>query len=183
MMGNERTPDVATVLIDRVDGGVTVLRFVVTEYRPTTPEERAAGAGNRVAVWTREATPENIAAEIAKSSSAWLPEWQPTGWRVVPNDTVNESTDRGFRDAWVHRDGKIEHDMEKVRAMHLDRLRAQRDLDLQALDREWTRATGQKKQKEADQVEAQRQALRDMPERVRPLLDKAVTVDDVKRIA
>lgn len=177
-----RTPDVVTVAVTRVDGGLTILRIVTTEFRPTTPEERAIGLGPRVANWTIDPTPQYVESIIAKHN--WQGPLAPVSWRFVPNDFVVETTDRTYRDAWKD-DGPgkgIGHDMPKVRTIHLERLRGKRDRKLEELDKTWMRATGQGKKQEADAVEAERQRLRDGPVVWQAQLAVAQTVDEVRRV-
>lgn len=71
--------------------------------------------------------------------------------------------DRIFRDAWTLVEGRVTVDLAKARSVLLAKIRQARGPALAELDREWMRAMGQKRQKDADDVEAKRQALRDLP--------------------
>src|SRR6187402_2835721 len=85
-------PDVITIAISRADGGTSIKRMLFIKGR--------------------EPTTEDIEAEIAKRPHMF------TGatWEIVPNDYVDENTDRTFRNAWVHGKGhkKPGHDMPKA---------------------------------------------------------------------
>jgi hypothetical protein len=84
-----------------------------------------------------------------------------------------------YREAWRQSAGKISHDMNIARNIHMDKIRKIRDVQLRRVSiRDWMKATGQKKQKDADDIETQRQALRDLPQTFD--LTKAQTVDDLK---
>jgi hypothetical protein len=180
MVDDFRKPDVVTVAVTRVDGGLTVLRVVTTEYRPTTEEEKAAGLGERIANWTIDPTPNYINGIIAKHD--WQGDQKPVSWKLVPNDILNENIDRSFRDAWKESNGKIDHDFDKVHKIHLARLREQRATMLENLDGEWMRAVGQGETDEAKAIEAERQKLRDFPQVVQPRLNSAKTMEEIKAI-
>lgn len=82
--------------------------------------------------------------------------------RIVEDTEI--PADRTFRQAWTDTGSAIVCDMPKARTIHLDRIRAARQPELDRLDREWMKAVGQKNQAAADSIEAQRQALRDLPQ-------------------
>ena len=130
--------------------------------------------------WTREANKEEIEKEIAKSSVSFDKEKLPIkNWRIIKEKDIPK--DRTFRNAWVD-DGKITHDMVKVREIHLDHIREARIPLLAQKDKEWMRATGQDNTQEAEKIEAERQALRDIPQTIMPDLEKAKTPEEVKII-
>jgi hypothetical protein len=159
------------------DGSLSVMQFMVTGRSPTLPLG-AAWINQGTENWRREPTDAAIGAEIAKAfqASAVSPvSWRIVGWQGVP-------ADRSFRDAWVDTNGTITHDMAKARSIHLARLRAKRDQDLADLDGPWMKAVGQKDKTEEERIEAERQALRDLPQRVQPLLDAAQTVGELKLV-
>lgn len=91
-------------------------------------------------------------------------------------------TDRSFRNAWVRGGGGMAVDMAKARVIHTDRLRTQRVPVLEELDRQWMRATGQNKVRDAEAIEAKRQALRDIPEKYKSRIDGAKTSEDLLAI-
>lgn len=126
----------------------------------------------------RTPTDQAINAEIARSSF----DRQPIGWRRL-NSRAEVPSDRTYRDAWTDsmRQGII-HDMGKARALHLGFLRVERAGVMEQLDRDFTRALGQKRPTEADAIEAKRQALRDMPVTLGPAIEAAQTVNDLKLI-
>lgn len=81
-------------------------------------------------------------------------------------EDVTFPSDKEFRAAWKSTPGKIEVDMPKARLIHMDRIRVARDAELEEKDKLWMRAMGQKDQVLADAIEAERQALRDIPQTV-----------------
>lgn len=91
-------------------------------------------------------------------------------------------SDRTFRAAWTAAAGTVTVDMPKARAIHLDRIRAEREVALAALDVEFSKAIGAKDQAAADAVEAKRQALRDLPASVASILNAAATPEALKAI-
>ncbi len=110
-------------------------------------------------------------------------EVQKCGLEVASYRRVEEAdvpTDRTFRNAWTDTKQAIAIDMEKAKAIHLERIRHARTPELAALDIEWMKAMGQKNQLAADRIEAQRQALRDLPTTLN--LDKATTPDELKAL-
>lgn len=72
--------------------------------------------------------------------------------------------DRYFRNSWKYENGKVSVDMAKAKDFHLSKIREARDRQLEKLDKDFNKYFGQKKQQLADQVEAQRQQLRDIPQ-------------------
>jgi len=153
--------------------GVVVVTFITHGRSPSLPSG-ASWLDSAEGYWHRPATDANIAAELARSMPGSPP------WRRITRADL--PTDREFRNAWSDDGRAIGHDMSKARGLHLERLRADRVPRLEALDREWSRATGQKRTAEATRIEAERQALRDMPTRVQPALDAAQTIGDLRTV-
>lgn len=82
----------------------------------------------------------------------------------VPYQEIDDvPASRVFRDAWKLNGRSVEVDMPKARLVHLNNIRIERQPILERLDKDWMRAAGQKRQKDADAIEAKRQALRDLP--------------------
>jgi len=85
--------------------------------------------------------------------------------RSIPEDAINAHyisdenipQDYYFRDAWAHNftDKKIEVDMPKAQEIHMTRIREARDRALEILDIETMKG---------NDVQAQKQALRDIPQ-------------------
>ena len=69
-----------------------------------------------------------------------------------------------WRDCWRWDSRGVAVDMPLARAQRLNELRAERDGRLAKLDGQWMRAMGQKNSTEADNIEAKRQLLRDIPQ-------------------
>lgn len=108
--------------------------------------------------------------------------------RHVPLDAVDIKiieeidlpSDRTFRNAWTYDGQRVCVDMPKARTLHLDRIRQARKPVLDQLDKDWMRAMGQRKQAEADTIEAQRQVLRNLPQTLD--LTQATTAEELKAI-
>jgi hypothetical protein len=174
-----RTPDVVTVAVSRRDGGVTVLRVIVTEYvpDPSDPTQRL--------VWKHyEPTPEYVDTLIARyvADGHWIGPLAPVSWRFVPNEYVTDQTDRTFRDAWQDDpDGvaPLVH-MPTAREIHRERLRQLRRPVLEWLDVEYVRADehGDIVQKQA--IARRKQALRDVT--ADPAIDAAETPNALQRV-
>lgn len=176
---NYRQPDVVTVAVSRVDGGVTVLRVIENEYEPDPRSE----SGRRVRKHY-DVTPAYVESLIAQyvRDGAWQGGQLPTGWRFVPNDYVDEQTDRTFRNAWKDAPGrgKPDVDMPKAREIHRERLRRLRTPLLEQLDADYMRADESGDQQEKRRVAAQKQALRDVP--ADPRIDAAQTPEELKAV-
>ena len=159
-----------------------VMEFQCGPMRSETLPVGAVWIPDKPGHWTREATDANLFAEITKSFPAvdtnGLPMPQPVSYKIVRRDEL--PTDRTYRDAWEHDGIKVQHNMPKARAIHLAHLRQARVDKLGALDAEWMKATGQNKKQDADAIEAQRQALRDLPTTL--ALDAATTVEALKAL-
>lgn len=104
----------------------------------------------------------------------------------VPADAINlQVLDRAelpadtyFRNAWEIKAGKIEVAKPKARAIHMEQIRRARVKELERLDRDWMRASGQKKNAEADAIESKRQKLRDIPQTAN--LERFESLDELK---
>lgn len=90
---------------------------------------------------------------------------------VSPVEVKREDVpqDRYFRDAWKINNGKIEIDVTKARAIKLDKLRRQRNERLAELD----------KRKYGQEYDAERQALRDLPQTIN--LDSITDIEELKQ--
>jgi hypothetical protein len=157
------------IAIKFADGTVGIMGFVTAEYF----------ADGKTIRWSKDPTADNIEAEIARTAFD-IGKLPHAGWRFIDPKTL--PADREFRNAWVDDGRAITHDMDKARALCIERLRLARNEKLDALDKDWMRASGQKDQAEADAVEAERQVLRDFPADIAAALDAAATVEDLKAI-
>ena len=173
-------PDVKTVAVTRVDGGVTVLRLIETEYCAPTPSERALGAPERRVLVRHDITPERVEEIISKYK--WKDWKKHASWRFVDNDYVDEATDRTYRNAWKDAPGrnKPDHDMPKARDIHREILRQKRAASLETLDVEYQRADEAGDQQKKRDIAAQKQKLRDVTSH--PRIEAAATVDDLKAL-
>jgi hypothetical protein len=168
----------AVVTLD--DGTCAILSFLTLGRGPVLPRGATWEDFER-GWWRREATEENLFDEVLRMFPAGVdsegkPLPRPTNIRRIADGDI--PSDRTYRDAWIDAGSKIDHDMAKARAVHLNRVRHARAVKLETLDRDWMRATGQNKKQEADSIEARRQALRDLPKTLD--VDAARTIDELK---
>ena len=98
---------------------------------------------------------------------------------VIIDDTMIPE-DRTFRDAWEIKGKNLIINMDKAKAILLDRIRQVRNIKLDLLDKDWMAAYGQGKTQLASQIEAQRQVLRDIPQTIN--LNAAANADELKAI-
>lgn len=159
-------PDVVTVAVTRVDGGLTVVRVITTEYGVDGPH------------WTVKPTTLYIQSVLDKYG--WTGDEAIVSWRVVPNDFVNEQTDRTFRNAWKDGEAKPAVDMPKAREIQRDRLREIRIPLLDALDIAYQRADETGDVNEKIRIVREKQRLRDLP--ADPRIEAAQTPEDLKEI-
>jgi hypothetical protein len=170
-------PDVVTVAVSRVDGGVTIMRVIKTSYRKPLEGE----GSERVIRREVDVTPEYIERQIQRhvEGGNWIGDFAPTTWRIVPNDYLDDTNLPDYRDAWKDTGkGKPEHDMVKARDIHRARLRKIRGNYLDALDADYMRAdeAGDNQTKKA--VAAKKQKFRDVTEH--PAIEAAQTVEELK---
>jgi len=171
--------DQVVVAITMDTGEVATMAFLLRGCSPTLPfgavwEDAARG------IWRREATNENLFAEIEK---AFQPDEQgrraytPVAYALI--DRANIPADASYRQAWRFDKGTgFSHDMTVAREIHLHNLRAVRAQALQDLDGEWMKAFATGNRQEAEAIEAKRQALRDAPTTLN--IDKATTIEELK---
>jgi hypothetical protein len=172
-------PDVVTVAVTRVDGGVTVMRVIKASYRKPAENEGT----ERVAYRTVDVTPEYIDWQISRhvDGGNWIGPYAPVSWEIVPNDYIDENTDSTYRNAWKHTGkGKPEHDMTKAREIHRDRLRMARGNHLEALDVEYMRADEDGDAQAKKVVGEKKQKLRAITEDDR--IEAAATVEELKAL-
>ncbi len=109
----------------------------------------------------------------------------------VATQVVEQSevpSDRTFREAWEVGEG-VEVSMPKARAIHMQRIRAERNGRFKALDAEFAKQDALARYgndtnaaTKAAEAEAKRQALRDIPQRVQPGVDAATTPEELKAV-
>ena len=151
------------LLLRCVDDSVIVMAFILED-------------GHEI---KKEGTTEEIDLEISRASLGFDPARLPIiGWKEIEDES--DLFNREFRNAWENKGGgRISHNMPKARAIHLDRIRAARDNALSKKDPEWMRAIGQNKKKDADDIEAERQILRDLPDTWGAAIEGAETVEEL----
>ena len=113
---------------------------------------------------------------LAKSESRAV----PVGAERVVIDSSEIPSDRTFRNAFRLNSGKVEVDMPEARKIHLSRLRELRDQKLREKDVEWSRALAKGETADAQAVEDDRQALRDLPPKAMAAMRAIETPDDLK---
>lgn len=92
--------------------------------------------------------------------------------------SLNVPQDRSFRAAWQFNGDAVEVDMVTAKAIHKDKLRAERKPLLDALDVEFMRTLEQGQATTA--ITAKKQALRDITDDIR--IDAAATPEDLKAL-
>jgi hypothetical protein len=160
----------APIAVTRADGGVSILNIITHFIRQPMAED--------VPVIDLEdgAVPERIVRE--ELEKAFRP-GEVVSWRQIRAEDIPSAH---YRDAWIDTGSAITHDMGKARAMLLADLRTSRIEQLDALDRDWMRATGRGQAAEAARVESERQRLRDLPATLNEQIEAATTVDQLRAI-
>lgn len=144
------------IVFNRADGGITIRNPALAERKTGESEvDFLARIADAHPVKTGE-----IARTVIEKASA--------------------PTDYSYRDAWTFGAQKFGVDMPKAREIQRDRLRRDRAPLMAALDVEWSRAMAKGDATVAQEVEAKRQALRDLP--ANPAIDAALTPDALKLI-
>ena len=108
------------------------------------------------------------------SASKWTPV------NITEVDLSEIPSDRSYRNAWVVKDGKIDHDMDRAKELHKDKLRNDRAPLLAKLDLEISKALSQGRNQDVVRHEAERQRLRDVT--AKPEIAAAKNIDDLKKI-
>jgi hypothetical protein len=102
--------------------------------------------------------------------------------REMPIEAI--PTDRSYRGAWADTTPEltIDIDMVKAREIHLQRIRIKRNDELSKLDVEVMKAQDIGDTEKLAQIRQRKQELRDLPTTLRPTLDAANSVDELKAI-
>lgn len=101
----------------------------------------------------------------------------PSGMTGLIVDVSAIPTDRSFRNAWKQNGREIEHDMNKAREIHRNRIRDARAPKLAELDIAIQREL-EKPKPNTSVIAAQKQVLRDIT--ASPEIDSATTVEELK---
>ncbi len=166
------------VAITLSDGQLALMSFC-TRGRGSVLPEGAQWAEGAPGMWVREPSNENLFSEICRTFCD--PKYpQAVKYRVLGTDE-QVPRDRTYRNALRDTGAELVHDMPRARALHLERVRRKRAVDLAALDIEYMRHVGINP-KRAAEVETQRQALRDLPTTLAPALEAASTVEQLKGV-
>lgn len=158
-------PKQVRILATYADGGVAVIAFVTVGYNPDGSVQ-----------FKREATQSLVDAECARISEV-LPS-AIVSWRFIADADV--PTSRDYRGAWVDTGTSIGHDMTRARALHREKLRAERAPLLAALDVEYQRADERSDAAEKRRVALAKQALRDVTSD--PRIEAAANVDELRAV-
>lgn len=167
------------VAIEMNDGMIVLMSFVTVNRSLTLPYG-AQWINDQLGLWRREATDENIFAEVSKA----FPRVDRDGnvlsqpvrhWRVKEEEIP---VDRTYRNALRVQGNKLEYDMAQARNLHLDQIRIAREKKFIELDAQWMRAVGQGLTNEALTIELQRQALRDLPQSLG--VEQAKNIEELK---
>ena len=145
------------IIYTRPDGGLSVVRPIINTHP----------------------NPENITEAEAEQRA----------WDRLPSNAINPKfieesavpSDRTFRDAWMMSgNGIIEHDMEKCRAIHRQRLRTLRAPLLIKLDVEYMKALEAGDQSQCAAIEDKKNSLRNVTDD--HAVDSASTPEELKTI-
>jgi hypothetical protein len=106
--------------------------------------------------WTREMTDEEIEVELIRAN---IEPWK--NWRRGSPEESN--FDHDYIAAIEDIDGKLQVNMQKAKAIHMDRVRYHRNEKLENLDREWIIESSKGDKSKVDTVIAKKKTLRDLP--------------------
>lgn len=151
------------IIYTRPDGGLSVVTPVINTHTLV----------NGVVVPVREDVSEEEALERA---IAKLPNFAKKDFQIVDSSEI--PTDRTYRNAWKAAVGRVDHDMEKCREIHKDRLRALRAPKLLTLDVEYMKADEAGDSAKKAEIAGKKQALRDTTKH--PGIAAAVSVEELK---
>lgn len=133
-------------------------------------------ADGRIAIMEVVAGEGNREKALASFSAS---KWTPVN--ITEVDLSEIPSDRSYRNAWVVKDGKIDHDMDRAKELHKDKLRNDRAPLLAKLDLEISKALSQGRNQDVVRYEAERQRLRDVT--AKPEIAAATSVEDLKKIS
>lgn len=159
----QHKPDGVYLAVTLEDGKLDISFFI------TNPR-------NGLEDWTREATPENIEAELQKTYLAR--ETKPASWRLI--DPAELPQDRSYRAAWRDDGATVGHDMQHAREIHRQRMREVRAPLLADLDIEYQRADEANDRKGKTAVVARKKALREVTDH--PAIEAARTIDELQAV-
>lgn len=158
-------PEQIVILIQRNDGGMTIMSYVTKSFLP---------GPNKLVHFTHEPTLGNIGAEIVKARL------DCKRWRFL-NPGEELPTDHTFRDAWTVSEKSIDVDMPKAREIHKQILRSERAPLLAALDTEFMRALEAGDVAAQTEIASRKQKLRDATDN--PAIEAAATLEELKAVA
>jgi hypothetical protein len=172
--------DYVHVAVNLDNDTTAILTFMIRGTSPTLPS--GAHWSATPGVWERPPVDATLFAEITKAfptvDQKGLPKPLVVGYKLVDFNDIPK--DRTYRNALRHTEKGFQHDLAKAKEIHLGRIRRARETTLGKLDRDWMKATGQGNKPNADAIEAERQALRDLPVTVD--LDSATTIEELKAL-
>jgi hypothetical protein len=126
-----------------------------------------------------ERAPDVKAIQRDIDKTLWPPEHGPVvGWRLIQQEDIPQ--DRDYRNAWIDRGDKIDHDMPKAREIHRQKLRSIRADLWPGLDVEYHIADEYGDTAAKMKVAGRKKALRDIT--ADPAIDAAQTVEELKSV-
>lgn len=158
--------DQIPLLLERSDGTISIMSFVTRQY------DSGDGPG-----WVRQATTENIEAEIAKMMTLY-PDESILRWRFM--DKAEPRPLRDFRGAWRFGTDLIGVDMPAARDIHRENLRGLRAPKLAALDVMYLRALETDDADQGATIATLKQELRDAT--ADPRIEAAQTPEELKAV-
>lgn len=162
------------------DGSVSHEAMQLAGRFPAQPAEtgwRFAGDGT----WVRASSDANINQYLGRVAQRRLELDGLTlvGWRrITAQEHAMFERDRTYRDAMADDGVTLSHDMTKARELHRAFIRHQNGDRFMTLDREWVDASASGDTAKAQQIAAQRDALRNFVND--PRIDAAQTLDELK---
>jgi len=158
----------------QIDGEPLAIMGILSKGRGSILPSGAEWIGD--GWWSRPPTDAVILQEVSRAFAA-----KPVmGYRRIEPSEI--PADRSYRNALRDSgEGPLEFDMPKARELHLGKLKRERVGKMAELDIEFIRHVT-RDGKKAEAIEAQKQALRDMPQTLEPVLEACATVDELKRV-
>jgi hypothetical protein len=151
--------------------------------------KRFAGLEGRIVVQTPQASrlpKESDDTYIERVASVELQKGVPQGALRLRNADLSELPDLAYQEAFEHDgNGGVVLNIERARVLHLDRIRARRNFELKKLDEEQAPFISRALAGDRtgfDQVEAKKQAMRDLPETLAPRINAAATAEELKAV-
>lgn len=164
------------------DEPLRIMQFVRGPMRGPQLPPGAVWDDKNPGYWLREATAETLAQEVRRACPLLNLDGEPLpralSWRTI--ESVDVPKTRDYRDAWTDNGAAIVHDMDKARALHREKLRAERVETLVKLDQEWFVAERAKDGAAKAEIDRRKQAMLDITDD--PRIDSAQTIADLAAV-